>query len=79
MCVVLSCILGTLASSNVTELSSNTRQCALSELVGKPHPCSFNSCIIGMIGITSQSEFDSATYSASVVLRAMLVCNFELQ
>ena len=30
-----------------------------------------------MIRIASQSEFDSATYSASVVLRAMLVYNFD--
>jgi hypothetical protein len=32
-----------------------------------------------MVGITSRSACDSATYSASIALRANSVCNLELQ
>ena len=78
MCLVLGRYLGLLASSLAPSLSSN--------IVHLTVDCGFGSCNTGanssrssLNGIISRVYCESAMYSASVVLKAISVCNFDFQ
>ena len=75
MCLVRGRSLCCVASSRAPTLSSKTRQCTVGEsLLGIGAPYFSNSFTSSIRNITSLSAVESATHSASVVLKAMVVC-----
>ena len=74
MCFVRGRIFGTFAISRAPELSSKTLHLTLGALGALEPIRSSNSATTFAMGSTSRSEVESATYSASVVERAISVC-----
>ena len=75
MCLVRGRSLCCVANSRAPALSSKTRQWTVGEsLLGIGAPHFSNSFTSSIKNITSQSAADGATHSASVALKAMVVC-----
>ena len=74
MCFVLGFIFGDLASCSAPMLSSKTEHFRVGLMFLRPNKVA-NSTIKPRIGSASLVAVDSAMYSASVVLKAISVCN----
>ena len=79
MCFVRGRILGVLANSSAPRLSSKALQYTVGTVLAKIKLFSFSSSKRFITGITSLSDWDRLTYSASVVLSATWVYNFDVQ
>ena len=77
MCLVLGCILGSLAGSRAPLLSSKTVQCTFGGRESTSRPFSLASWSIPIMGMTSLKLMERAMYSASVVDIAVIVCILE--
>ena len=79
MCLVLGLILGDFAMTNAPEFSSNAVHLILGLNVASSRLCLTHSSRMCIIGITFRNASERLTYSHSVVLNAILVCNLEAQ
>jgi hypothetical protein len=79
MCLDLGVILWALANSKAPELSSKALQYTFGVVMYTSICLAFISLRSSMRGITSLRAVDNAMYSASVVDRAIWVCNLEAQ